>query len=328
MKAIPYERMKTNDFGIKRNAYIKKKIDDFEIREINNLKLWDDFVEKSEQGTLFSSSIWARILNKYPDGNAKIIGVFDNNKLIAGMQVFERERSFLKIMAYPPLTPFTTPIFENIRGLILLRKYLENKYHYIALQLEPSIKDINEFRGWANKKLYTYEIDTKKRLEENFSKAVRYEFRKAEKKGIVVEKSNDIEKFIDFYEETFQRQNLSVPINTDFIKEMFKILKEENKCELFMTQYSGALIVFDHRKAYYLMASSKYPNFSSSYLVLKEVIKEISARFEKLDLVGANIPRIAKFKRKFATKLVEYNLVEWYSSIMIRMIKYIYGKIR
>ena len=41
---------------------------DLEIREIkeSELLLWDKFVEDSEQGTLFPTSLWLEILNEYP----------------------------------------------------------------------------------------------------------------------------------------------------------------------------------------------------------------------------------------------------------------------
>lgn len=86
-----------------------------EIREIRESEFpaWDKFVEESKQGTLFSTSLWREALNKYPDGKSRIMGIFSSKDLVSGILIYERKKAFLKIMAYPPLTPFTTILFKE-----------------------------------------------------------------------------------------------------------------------------------------------------------------------------------------------------------------------
>jgi len=171
---------------------------DLEIREIKESEFatWDKFVENSKQGTLFSTSLWLEILNKYPDVNAKLLGIFRSNELLSGILLYERKKTFLNIMVYPPLTPFTSIIFRESKTskfskiessqkkiISLVSDYLIKNYNYVALQLEPSIKDVRSFLwlGWKSSISYTYEIDIRniKDLWAKIDKDAKYEIEKA-----------------------------------------------------------------------------------------------------------------------------------------------------
>ena len=328
----------------------RSKMVDLEIREIkeSEFSTWDKFVENSEQGNLFSTSLWLEILNKYPDGNAKLLGVFNSNELLSGILLYGRKKAFLNIMAYPPLTPFTSIIFSDGKTskfskiestqkkiITLINDYLNKNYNYIALQLEPSIKDIRPFLwiGWKSLVNYTYEIDLSniKYLWEKIDKDAKYEINKAKKSNVEVSGSNDIDEFLVLYEKTFLKQNLKMPLNKDFLKEMFEILSRKNKCRLYLAKtgeneiISGALTTWDDKKSYYLLAASDPDaKLGANYLLLWNIIEDMSKNFKSMGLVGANIPNITKFKREFATKLVPYYIVEKYSSFLIKILVKLY----
>lgn len=323
-----------------------------EIREIreSEFPMWDKFVEESKQGTLFSTSLWMDILNKYPDGKAKLLGVFSSNDIISGILLYERRKAFLNIMAYPPLTPFTTILFkesntskfskiENSQKKIIMLTddYLNKKYNYSALQLEPSIKDVRPFLwlGWKPSVNYTYEIDLSniKILWEKMDKDAKYEINKANKNNVQIVHGDNMEQFLVLYEKTFAKQNFKIPLNKDWLKNMFEILSREKKCRLYYAKsskeevISSALTVWDNKKAYYFLAVSE-PKVSigSNYLLLWHIIGEMSKKFTALDMVGANIPNIAKFKREFATKLTSYYIVEKYSSFLVEILGKLYRR--
>ena len=129
------------------------------------------------------------------------------------------------------------------------------------------------------------------------------------------------------------KQNLKVPLNRDFLRKMFKLLASRNKCRLYFANTKskqilcGALIVWDNKKAYYLLAASDPDvKLGDNYLLLWNIIEDMSRKFTTMDLVGANIPNIIKFKREFATKLVPYYIVEKYSSFSIKILHMLYRK--
>ena len=326
---------------------------ELEIREIegNELSKWDKFVEESKQGTVFSTTLWMEVLNRYPDGKSKILGIFRENEIISGILLYERKKAFLNIMAYPPLTPFTsilfneskTSKFSNIESsqkkmINLINDYLSKNYNFIALQLDPSIKDIRHFlwRGWKSYASYTYEINLVniKDLWERMDKDAKYEINKAKKNNVEISESKDIDKFLILYEKTFLKQNSKIPLNKDFIREMFKILISRGKCKLYFANtkeketISGALTIWDNKKAYYLLAASDPTmKLGANYLLLWHIIENMSRKFTTIDLVGANIPNIVKFKREFATKLVPYYVVEKYKPTLVKILYSIYKKI-
>ncbi|MBS3096349.1 GNAT family N-acetyltransferase, partial [Candidatus Woesearchaeota archaeon] len=309
---------------------------DFEVREIkeSEFSAWDKFVEESKQGTLFSTSLWMEVLNKHKGGKAKLLGIFSSNELVSGILLYERKKAFFDIMAYPPLTPFTpiifketkTPKFSKIESsqkkiINEVNGYLAKNYNFIALQLEPSIKDIRPFLwlGWKSSVSYTYEMDLTNigDLWEKIDKDAKYEINKAKKSNVEVSDGIDMGKFLVLYEKTFLKQNLKIPLDKYFIEEMFKILSGKNKCKLYYAKtadgeiISGALCVWDNKKSYYLLAANDPKiNIGANYLLLWHIIQDMSKRCKVIDLVGANIPDIAKFKREFATNLVPYYIVE------------------
>ena len=163
-------------------------------------------------------------------------------------------------------------------------------------------------------------------------KDAKYEINKAKNSGIIIEENKEIDKFLILYEKTFLRQNSKVPIKKGFIKDMVGTLK--NKCRLYSAitkeneVVSGALVVWDEKKAYYLMAASE-PNLKhgANYLLLWHIIEDMSGKFNSIDLVGANIPNLIKFKREFATELVHYFVVEKYSPFFIEILDKLYRNI-
>ncbi len=314
-----------------------------EIREIkeNELDIWNRFVEDSKQGNFFSTSLWMYVLNKYPDGNAKLLGVFNSNELVSGVLLYERKKALLNIMAYPPLTPFTSILFKHImpqkKIIESFCNYLNKRYNFIALQLDPSIKDIRPFlwKGWKPVVNYTYEIDISDTilLWEKIDKDAKYEINKAKKNNVKIIEGDNIEKFLNLYEKTFLKQGLRTPLNKDFIKEMFEILSKDNKARLYYAKtseghiISGSIVVWDSKRAYYLLSASEPgENIGANYFLLWHIITDMSKLLDKIDLVGANIPSVARFKRKIATRLVPYYTVEKYSPFYVEYLHKVYQK--
>lgn len=324
---------------------------ELEAREIkeDEVDSWDRLVHESGQGSLFSTSLWMDVLNMYPGGKARILGIFSSDEIIGGILLYERKKAFLNIMAYPPLTPFTSIIlkqatssrFSKIEGsqkkIIHAISGCLSKYNFAALQLHPSIKDIRPllWMGWRSSAAYTYEIDLSDigQLWSRIGKDAKYEISKAESSGIEIAEDGDIEEFLVLYEKTFSKQNLNAPLNLEFIKKMYKFLKSKNRCRLYVAYkenaaLSAALVVWDGKKAYYLLAASEPDSkLGTNYMLLWHIIKHIPENLKALDFVGANIPNIAKFKREFATNLVNYHIVEKYSSFFVRILHNLYRKL-
>lgn len=326
---------------------------ELEIREVkeSEFQAWDKFIEDSGQGTLFSASSWMEVLSSYPGGKSRLMGIFSSGQLVSGILLYERKKAFFRVMAYPPLTPFTTPVFKDSQTsrfskiessqkkiIQCLDSYLRKNYSYIAMQLAPSIRDTRPFSwlGWRASVHYTYEVDLSNMAElwKKIDKDAKYEINKAKGSDIKIAEGEDIDKLLALYEKTFLKQNAKPPLNKGFIRKAFKILKVKNQCRLYFAteknnEISGAMVVWDNKRAYYLLAASEPDTKTgANYLLLWHIIEDMSKKFSSMDLVGANIPNIIKFKREFATDLVHYFVVEKYSSFFVKIIEKIYRKLR
>ena len=325
---------------------------DFELRILNEEEFvkWDEFVEASPQGSIFSRSLWLNVLNNAHDGKAEILGVFKKDELVSGVLLFIRKKGPFKVVAYPPLTPFTTVLFkesetrrlskvESFRKdiLNLISGYLIKNYNYISLLLDPTVIDIRPFLwlGWKPNVNYTYETDLSNigELWGSLCKDVKYEVNKGKKSGLRIQEEDDISKFYGLYEKTFSKQDMQAPIKKDFIESMFNILNKENKCKLYFAKAkeeitASALVIWDNKKAYYLLAASNPEiKIGAPSFLLWNIFEDMSKKFKKMDLVGANTPHIVKFKRDFATKLVPYYSLEK-SSMFIKFLFSIYKKLQ
>lgn len=322
---------------------------DFELRVLKEEEFvkWDEFVETSPQGSIFSSSLWLNVLNNAHDGKAEILGVFNKGELVSGILVFIRQKGPFKAVAYPPLTPFTSVLFREPKTkrlskiessqkdiINLLSGYLIKNYNYISLLLDPIVMDIRPFLwlGWKPSVNYTYEADLSNigELWDSLGKDAKYEVNKGKKSGLSIKEDDDIAKFYNLYEKTFLKQNMQVPIKKDFICSLFNILQKENKCKLyFATAKEGiaasAIVIWDNKKAYYLLAASnpKIKIGAPSFL-LWNMFEDMSKKFKKMDLVGANTQHIIKFKREFATRLEPYYSLEKCSSFFTGLVYNIY----
>lgn len=301
------------------------------IREIKESEFaaWDKFVESSPQGNIYSTTKWLKIIESSTDYKGHIFALFDKlDNIVAGCLFFSIKKIF-EIINPPPLTPFTTILFENKRTAKLSKieafheevieklgkKLLD--YNYVLLLLHPSVQDLRPFtfRKWEENLHYTYFIDISdsSRAWENLNESKRRGIKAAQAYGITVESSDDIDSFYDLYKKYFEDRNFNKLVQKELVK---KILDLENS-ELYAAKKDGKniaflLIVFDRGFIYTLLTATEpeFRKYQSLSLLVWEIIKQNPKKIPKIDFVGANISSISGFKRGFSTELVPYYSIE------------------
>ena len=304
---------------------------ELELRELkeSEFPIWDKFVESSPQGNIYSTTQWLKIIESSTDYKGHILAIFDKlNNIVAGCLFFSIKKVF-EIIHPPPLTPFTTILFENKRTNKLSKvesfqeeviEKLEKKfldYDYVLLLLHPSVQDLRPFtfRKWKESIHYTYLIDISdaSRSWENLNESKRRGIKMAQEYGIRIENSDDINSFYDLYKKYFEGRDFKKLVQKELIK---KILNLDNS-KLYVAKKDGSniaflLIVFDKSFIYTLLTASEpeFKKYQSLSLLVWEIIKENPKKIPKIDFVGANISSISNFKRGFSTELVPYYSVE------------------
>ena len=310
----------------------------FKVRNLEpeELTIWDSFVDSSPQGSVFSKSIW---LDAVSD-NYRVLGCFKNGELLGGIALVQKKIGWINTLRVPVLTPFQGIIFGHNPKMSDLRRtsiqheiinnilnFLDKRYKRIVFNNYYSLKDVRPFiwKGYDVTVKYSFTIDLAEpdKLLQNMESRTRYEIKKGERNGIVVFKDNDIEKFDDLHRLVYEKQRKKCPVSTQQLHRIHNILSLRDICNIYFaankdgTLCSAIFIVTDKDVAYYLMGAS-HPDFranGSTSLALWTAIKELSTKFREFDLVGANIPSIAMFKRGFGGKLKSYYRIEKINSI-------------
>jgi len=153
----------------------------------------------------------------------------------------------------------------------------------------------------TTRKTYIVNISDPEKTWANFEKRTRYEIRKAEK--------NSILRFSKLQKHSFLRQKHDNKFSDKWVSDLFYLLKEKKMGKLYLLPEAGAIVVWiNKKKAYYLMAGSTSRGKKKGIpsLLLWQIMEDLQRMgFKELDLVGANNPTIALFKRGFGGKLTD-----------------------
>src|SRR3989339_246448 len=148
----------------------------------------------------------------------------------------------------------------------------------------------------------------------------RYNIKVAQKHGVTVKKTDDIDAFYKLYKEMSQRQKISFREN-HYFKELFDILSRKKYIGVFIASVgnkdlAGAVVTHFDDTATYLFggSSDEMKNAMAPYLLHWEIIKNAKANgYKKYDLFGVSPEGVANhkwagvtaFKEKFGGEYVK-----------------------
>lgn len=282
---------------IEEHKKIYHKHDTARVGESMSNDILDEFVERSPQGTIFSTSKWLALY----DAQHKIDTYWKGNNAVAMLVVFETPQ---------PATPFQGILIGDNTGMKPASIIsLHNEVAEALMSVCPSefcnhytFPDIRPFlwKGWQAYVKYTYVVDLHDmgKAWDNLEKQTRYEIKHTE---TTMREKPDIEEFDRLYNLTFERKGLKRPISSDFIRAMTTF-----EHGLYMTDdgEAGVLMIRDPKRSYYIFGASRGEG-GSSYCLWNALLEESKYRKE-VDLVGCNSPKIGLFKRGFSGCLKPY----------------------
>ncbi|MFC1490170.1 GNAT family N-acetyltransferase [Candidatus Latescibacterota bacterium] len=328
---------------------MEKKI---KIRKIIDDAFWDEFVSNSVHGTVFSTSAWLKASADAHGGEHKMLGVWEGDDLIAGVSFIEIVRGSLKKASNHVLTPYCGFIYKSDEDKLMLDTssmqlfcaeklihYLQEKYNYVSLVHSPAFKDIRPFswQNWDADVRYTYLINLSDFEEHwgNLKGKTRQQIKKAES-TLDISGSISEEQIVDISEMiSLERgQTPSVPKKT--VVELIKNLRNEGLIDIISArEKSGELVSFQvvarDKNTVYLWMNGTIPEKKytrGDSLMVWEVMKRYSETHKILDMVGANIPSVAYFKKSFGGTLTPYYVTERYSSTAAKTAFNTYTKVK
>ena len=304
---------------------------------------WNEIVEKSEQGTIFSrlnylagidqrAGLWYCYKNK--EFKAAVAIMEDNNGKTTGLHEFviyngimfipqEKNQNRAQIMS------------EQFQCTCFIVEALSKKYDQIRLSMPPFFTDIRPFL-WHNygKKgphylsevLYTSFVNIKGfddgldneeiPLYTQASTSRRQEIRYAQREGVYTKEEFNPSLFLELYERTMWRQQISCMPNC--LNKLFNLivhLGRERLARMFISHTakgepgSAAIFCIDSKRAYYLFGANN-PELRNSHTgtaVLWHAFRYLNQNgVQEVDLEGINSPQRGYFKLSFGGNIIPY----------------------
>jgi len=284
--------------------------------------IWDSFIEKTSQYSIYSSSIYFSLFKNEVDWYL----VEEKGDIIAGVILKKKEESI-------------APIYYN--GIFIKKKYQEsfkiieicnfiieeliNKKNFFYVRTHYNFKDIRSFQwfnyGKAKSKLFTIKpfftgcID----IEEKSINKIYSEFNSLRKRKIkksseqLITKTSDDFKILDKLScnsnptRDLSEKYLTTILAKHSLKKGFgTLLVTENKDKI---PLSASLFFHDKYAAYYCVGGydPNYKNSGASSVNIYNQIKIAKGKkLKKVDFVGVNSPNRGFFKYTFGSKLKNY----------------------
>ncbi len=328
---------------------LEKKI---KIRKIVDGGVWDSFVSSSLHGTVFSTKSWLDASAAAQGGTPVILGAWDGDIMIAGIAFTEVVKGPLRKANTPVLAPyggFMYNVNSNDAGkdtgslqLLCAEKlidYFQRRYHYVLLSHAPAFNDIRPFSwsGWSEKVRYTYLLDISDpdRLWDNSRDRARRRIRKANE-NLKIGGPVDAEMVAGFHERFFRDRGRIPPVPRKVVISIVDTLEgsglidvntvNDKKGNIIALQV--AVLGYDtiYTSLYGTLPNTGYSGADS--LLIWNAVEKYSSTHKWLDLVGANIPSIAFFKKGFGGMLTPHYVTEYYSSPWAHTAFSIYAHIR
>ena len=310
---------------------------ELKILEENELKEWNEIVKESPYGTIFHTLEWMEILAKIFKVEELHLGIYKNNELIGVFPAFLQRKGIFKLITSPlreAATPYGGPLIKEnlLKGVFLAFDKFTKSIGYVDVTFSPKM-DLNGkiLRSSNYEERFTYILNLDQGIDDiwkNLNKKCRNMIRKAEKSAVEIiegDKKECLEEYYKMVEDTYKKSNIKPPISMKYYKTLFGVLYPNNLKVIF-AKYDGKFVAgaifpyFDNRIYYWDGASyQEYNKVAPNNLIQWHLIEwAVENGFTVYDMIGANIPSIAKFKASFGGDMVKYFYVYKFNSVMAK----------
>jgi len=295
---------------------------EFKYLKKDEYKLWNEFVDNSIQGSIFSKSWYLDALQV----EYKIAVIEDKNIIKAGIILAKNE---IKTYANPMLDKYLGIIFRKEEGN--RQKIVAKEYKYMDI-LTKELKKIKSFdyyfhpqfqnwiplswHGLTQQTRYTYIISNREHtLDEiynNFHLNIKRNIKNAKKESVIIKNNIPFEDLWDLVNKTFLRQGSKAPFNREKLENYTKTIKNN------FTSY-GAYnsndqciavcgLVHNEKSSYLLLNGIDVNNEirgANAYLIHWTII-DLHDKCELYDFEGSMLFGVEEFYRRFGGELTPY----------------------
>jgi CelD/BcsL family acetyltransferase involved in cellulose biosynthesis len=314
--------------------------------------IWDDLVARLEGGTVFHTWAWMRVIEKQKRVEKLPFGIFDGSELVGILPMFRMRRGPLTILASPlGGDGYGGPLVDRCYHQAVVEQLgaLAKRFHadYVELRSWDQRTAIPlAAQGYAVENLQTYVLDLARDRQEIWNKLegnCRTAIRKAQRNGVEIVEAVD-RSFLDAYYEivrdTWSKSNRQPPLTKQDYATVWDILRPQGRVKVLLAQHDGRLVAgriclcFRDRLYGWESAAlrSALPLRPNNLLMWAFIEWGVSNGLTQYDMLGANIPRIARFKQSFGgelrTYVYAYGYVTWQARIGTRLYRWLIPRMR
>jgi hypothetical protein len=284
---------------------------------------WDDFVDISPQGSIYSKSYYLDAI-----GLPYKVGVLlKGEKIQGGIVLIKNE---IRMYSNPMFVRYLGVLLRPTEGsyankistkMNIIDKLVSNLSGYKSFDytFHPSFSNWLPFywAGYKQETRYTYQIRNLENVNEiynNVQSKVRKNMRKAERGNIYIKQDIRLEDFFNINKLSFERQGGKIPYSFSFLQRFYEKLHSYEMIKLF-----GALdangryhavcgVIYDKKSCNFILNGydPNIENCEANTLLVMETIKFAAKVSKVFDFEGSMIKPIEKFYRGFGAILTPY----------------------
>lgn len=323
----------------------------------DDLASWDDHVDASPQGTVFHRLDWLGVIERHSGATLHPLVGYKGQEPVGVFPVFELSKGPVRTVFSPPPgqgVPNLGPALLNYRKLKqrkvekLNRGFVDGCLDWIEREISPSYirvltpTDYHDPRPFHWREFdvtprYTYEIDVSAPPEEvldRFASTPRRNIRKQNGRCSVRRAEADGAEFvIQQVRDRYEAQGESFSIGPEYVRDLHRSLPDDLLRvyigEVDSEPASGIIAPVDDDTVYFWQGGVRTDvDLPVNDCIHWEIISDAGERGrEQYDLVGANTPRICKYKAKFNPELASYYELEKGTRLM-DLVSDVYRRLR
>jgi hypothetical protein len=297
-----------------------------ELLDHSQEKTWDDMVASFNNGTVFHTWAWMQVIEKLRRAEKLPFGIFEGGKLIGIFPLFRQRRGPFTVLASPlggvgyggPLIgkEHYETVFEQLDNL--LKRFDADYIEFRSL--EPIAPDLLADKHYTVENPQTYVLALNKSTQElwvNLDPNCRGSIRKAQKSNVEVVEITDkefIEIFYEMSQETYAKSKRPPPFTKEDYHIIWDILRPHNRLRVWLAKregqvVAGAIRLCFNNKLYgweHVAFPAHYSLRANNLLDWSIIEWGACNGMTQIDVMGANIPSIAQYKKSFGSKLRTY----------------------
>ena len=291
---------------------------------------YDAFVDASPQYSLYCHTWW---LDAVAPGRYDILTVESGGGIKAAWPIVWAEEGYRRRAVMPELTHKLGILLAPFHG-----KYVEelSRDHEVidALldQLPPGMTFIQRFHesftnwlpfGWKDYRpatgcTYVFEdLSNVDAVWDGMRRGARTEIRKAEKRGLRIRDSDDVERFYAMVAEIYRRQGKKTPYSFSYLARIDEACRKNAGRKILIaeqadgTPCAGRFMAYDQRAAFLLCGGilDVMRGSGANSLVDWEMIKFAATVSKRFDFTGSSSPKIEPYLRTFGARRMSYFVI-------------------